>query len=164
MNDLGFVHYRLIDNNLQLYHRGTTFFSILWKTHPFIGVEFKPIAIGLMYFTLKWNRVSPYIMRFSFSMTKITIIKLFVRPFGLTVEKSDDASIWPCMNIFVRQNGRANLLKCSLIRFQVCILFTFGYPKLGLGNFTLPSGSNIVTTSQHKIRFATVKQEFFNHL
>lgn len=75
------------------------------------------------------------------------------------------------MNIFARQNGWTNILNRLLIRFQIWILCTFECPELGHGNFTLSSGSNIVTTSntaensalsgsnnvtisQHKIRFA----------
>lgn len=30
--------------DLQLYHRGTTFYTLLWKTQHFVGAEFKPIA------------------------------------------------------------------------------------------------------------------------
>ena len=31
--------------NLQLYHRGATFYTLLWKTRLFISVGVKPIAI-----------------------------------------------------------------------------------------------------------------------
>ena len=59
--------------DLQLSHRGATFYTLLWKTHLFIGAEFKPIAIF----------------------------------------------------------SEANILNRLLIRFQICILCTFGCLKSG---------------------------------
>ena len=43
-----------------------------------------------------------------------TIAIIFVRPFGLTVENSNNTRVLLCMNIFAFQNGWANLLKRSL--------------------------------------------------
>lgn len=42
------AHHGLIYINSLLYHRRATFYTILWKTHPFIGVGFKTDNVGFI--------------------------------------------------------------------------------------------------------------------
>ena len=58
-----FVHHGLIHIYLRLYHSGTTFSQFYWKLIPLTGVGFKTDAIGLRFFVLKWNNISPKLGR-----------------------------------------------------------------------------------------------------
>lgn len=95
---------------------GQHFTHFYGKTQHRISVEFKTDAVGLGFFVLKWNRFPPDLgetfLTFCFPILENKLCYQS-RPFGLFVENTADTSI-SYMNIFVRQNGRAYLLKRSL--------------------------------------------------
>lgn len=83
-------------------HRVTIFFTILWKTHPFISVWFKPFArFKVFCFEVKY--------------TIFTWTKSF-RPLGLIAENSADTSFSLYVNIFTPKQVRKHF---KLFAYQI---------------------------------------------
>ena len=89
-------HHGLIYIDLLLYHRGATFYTLLWKTRLFINDWFKPTARFKVF------------QKVHFGLSKD------VTPIWANRWKLKQYKRFTSQNIFARQNGWANLLKRSL--------------------------------------------------
>lgn len=114
---VGLDHRGLICYSMLLYHSGTTFYTLLWKTHILQAIGLNP-SQGLRYFVLKWNNISPKLSVSFINLTPQKILqivtwfhknlesKLYLsRPFGLIVANSNNPTVSLYMNIFAPQNG-----------------------------------------------------------